>query len=80
MLTPWQERPLADLLAEFELDGLPEFPFQTDGWSGARFSAIDRGTDQFVLKRTSLAVDWIAAATHDSSIREACSRGGDQRR
>jgi len=81
VLTPWQERPLADLLAEFELDGLPEFPFQTDGWSGARFSAIDRGTDQFVLKRTSLAVDWIAAATNDNSIREAslaaATSGGD---
>ena len=81
MLTPWQERPLADLLAEFQLDGLPEFPFQTDGWSGASFSAIDRGTDQFVLKRTSLAVDWIAAATHDTSIREAslaaATSGGD---
>lgn len=72
MLTSWQERPLADLLAEHELDGLPEFPFQTDGWSGAAFSAIDRGTDQFVLKRTSLAVDWIAAATNDIALREAC--------
>jgi hypothetical protein len=72
VLTPWQERPLADLLAEYDLDGLPEFPFQTDGWSGARFSAIDRGTDQFVLKRTSRALDWIAAATLDTSIREAC--------
>jgi Phosphotransferase enzyme family len=71
VLTSWQERTLADLLAEHELDGLPEFPFQTDGWSGARFSAIDRGTDQFVLKRTSLATDWIAAATLDTSIREA---------
>jgi hypothetical protein len=71
VLTPWQERPLVDLLAAFELDGLPEFPFQTDGWSGARFSAIDRGTDQFVLKRTSLAIDWIAAATHDAAMREA---------
>jgi hypothetical protein len=71
VLRRWQERPLADLLAEFELDGLPEFPFQTDGWSGARFSAIDRGTDQFVLKRTSPAVDWIATATGDTSIREA---------
>ena len=72
MLTSWQERPLADLLAEHELAGLPEFPFRTDGWSGAQFSAIDRGTDQFVLKRTSLATDWIAAATLDASIREAC--------
>jgi hypothetical protein len=71
VLTRWQDRPLPDLLAEFELDGLPEFPFTTDGWSGARFTSIDRGTDQFVLKRTSLAMDWIAAATRDTSIREA---------
>jgi Phosphotransferase enzyme family len=71
VLTPWQDRPLPDLLAEFELDGLPEFPFSTDGWSGAQFTSIDRGTDQFVLKRTSLAMDWIAAATRDTSIREA---------
>ena len=71
MLTRWQERPLSDLLAEYELDGLPEFPFSTDGWSGARFTSIDRGTDQFVLKRTSLASDWIAAATRDVAIREA---------
>jgi phosphotransferase family enzyme len=72
VLTPWQKRPLSDLLAEHELDGLPEFPFPTDGWSGATFSSIDRGTDQYVLKRTALAVDWIAAATRDDSIREAC--------
>jgi hypothetical protein len=71
VLTPWQERPLTDLLAEHNLVGYPEFPFSTDGWSGARFSVIDRATDQFVLKRTSLATDWIAAATQDTSIREA---------
>jgi len=71
VLTPWQERPLADLLAEHDLAGYPEFPFSTDGWSGARFSVVDRATDQLVLKRTSLAIDWIAAATLDTSIREA---------
>jgi aminoglycoside phosphotransferase (APT) family kinase protein len=72
VLTAWQERPLADLLAEHGLDGFPEFPFSTDGWSGAMFSVIDRATDQFVLKRTSVARDWIAAATRDTSLREAC--------
>jgi hypothetical protein len=71
VLTPWQAVSIETLLVEHGLDGLPEFPFSTDGWSGATFSTIDRGTDQFVLKRTSLAVDWIAAATRDVSIREA---------
>jgi Phosphotransferase enzyme family len=72
VLRAWQDRPFADLLEELELDGYPEFPFSTDGWSGARFATIDRATDQFVVKRTSLATDWIAAATLDTTIREAC--------
>ena len=70
MLTPWAV-PFERLLAEHGLSGLPEREFPTDGWSGARFSTIERGRDRFVIKRTSLAGDWIAAATDDVSIREA---------
>ena len=72
MLTPWQRESFDDLLAGHGLAGLPEREFPTDGWSGARFSMIERARDRFVIKRTSLATDWIAAATLDSSIREAC--------
>lgn len=71
MLTPpWQQIPFESLLAEHGLGGLPEHDFPTDGWSGARFSMIERGRDRFVIKRTSPATDWIAAATDDRFIRE----------
>ncbi|HEX5014509.1 MAG TPA: phosphotransferase [Candidatus Limnocylindrales bacterium] len=71
MLTPWQHVPFQSLLAEHGLAGLPEREFPTDGWSGARFSLIERGRDRFVIKRTSPAIDWIAAATEDHFVREA---------
>ena len=71
MLAPWQQIPFESLLAEHGLSGLPEREFPTDGWSGARFSMIERGRDRFVIKRTSLTTDWIAAATDDHFIREA---------
>ena len=71
MLTPWQQIPLESLLAEHGLAGLPERDFPTDGWSGARFSMIERGDVRYVIKRTSLATDWIAAATDDVHLREA---------
>ena len=70
----WRTRSLADLLAEHGLTGLPEHEFPTDGWSGARFTSIERPGDppeRFVIKRTSPSVDWIAAATDDTTIREA---------
>ena len=70
----WRTRALPDLLAEHGLAGLPEHEFPTDGWSGARFTSISRPGDppeRFVIKRTSPAVDWIAAATNDTTIREA---------
>jgi hypothetical protein len=53
--------------------GKPEEPFQNDGWSGASLSLLRRGGgDRFVLKRDSLARDWIARATNDGPIlREA---------
>jgi hypothetical protein len=72
VLTPWERVPFESLLAEHDLAGRPEREFPTDGWSGARFSMIERGRDRFVIKRTSRATDWIAAATDDVSLREAC--------
>lgn len=71
MLTPWQRVPFESLLAEHGLAGLPERHFPTDGWSGARFTMIERGRDRFVIKRTSPEIDWIAAATEDHFVREA---------
>jgi hypothetical protein len=68
----WRTRPLSELLAEHDLDLLPEHDFPTDGWSGARFSLIERDDRRFVLKRTSPRVDWIAVATRDDQTREAC--------
>jgi hypothetical protein len=62
---------LKELLRTLDAEDLPERPFPTDGWSGAAFSAIDRGGDRLVLKRTSPARDWIVRATGDSRIREA---------
>jgi hypothetical protein len=71
VLAPWQQIPFESLLAEHGLSSLPEREFPNDGWSGARFSMIERGNDRFVIKRTSTATDWIAAATDDHFIREA---------
>jgi hypothetical protein len=72
VLTNWQQVPFESLLPAWGLSGLPEREFPTDGWSGARFSLIQNGNVRFVVKRTSLARDWIAAATNDHSLREAC--------
>jgi hypothetical protein len=70
-VTSWRDHSLADLLADFDLSGAPEQPFPTDGWSGSTFSALERGGERFVLKRTSAARDWIVRATRDDAIREA---------
>src|SRR6185503_7956195 len=50
-----------------------EEPFPNDGWSGASMTLLRRGGgDRFVLKRDSLARDWIARATGDGPVlREA---------
>ena len=75
---PRQLPRLRDLLEELGIAGLPEREFPTDGWSGARFSTIERPASdgrprtRFVLKRTSPEIDWIAAATNDLEAREAC--------
>ncbi len=64
--------PLADVLTAHDLAGIAEEPFPNDGWSGARLTRLTRGDERFVLKRDSLAADWIARATHDGPIlREA---------
>ena len=65
--------PLADVLARHGLAGTPEEPFPNDGWSGASLSLLRRAEgERFVLKRDSLARDWIARATADGPLlREA---------
>ena len=73
----WRAWTLSDLLDVHGLAGLREQAFPTDGWSGARFSMIERpassghGPERFVIKRTSTVIDWIAAETRDVSLREA---------
>ena len=66
-------RSIRDLLRDHGLDGVPEEPFPNDGWSGASMTLLRRGGgDRFVLKRDSLATDWIARATGDGPVlREA---------
>jgi hypothetical protein len=68
----WRTRSLSDLLAAHGLEGVPEEPYPTDGWSGATFTLLRRSpSERYVLKRDSLALDWIARATHDTDLREA---------
>jgi hypothetical protein len=64
---------IRDLLRDHGLDGIREEPFPNDGWSGASMTLLRRGGgDRFVLKRDSLARDWIARATNDGPVlREA---------
>ena len=67
-----RDRTLLDLLTEHGLELLPEHDFPNDGWSGATFtSLLDEYGRRFVLKRTSLARDWIARSTRDDDLREA---------
>ncbi len=64
--------PLADVLRRHSLEGVIEEPFPNDGWSGASLTLLRRRADRFVLKRDSLARDWIARSTADGPIlREA---------
>lgn len=67
----WRDRSLTELLGSHALGGLAEEPFPTDGWSGATFTSIRRGSERFVVKRTSAARDWIVRATGDHDLREA---------
>lgn len=76
----WRDRSLPDLLAGAGLEFAIERDFPTDGWSGATFTRLEHPDGRrFVLKRTSLARDWIARATHDATLREAwlAGRGRD---
>jgi thiamine kinase-like enzyme len=64
--------PLAEVLRRHGLAGKREHPFSNDGWSGASLTTLSRGSDRFILKRDSLARDWIAQATADGpTLREA---------
>jgi hypothetical protein len=64
--------PLAELLERYGLTGVPETPFQADGWSGARLARLERADGaSFVIKRDSLELDWIARTTADApALRE----------
>lgn len=64
---------LAELLAAHGLTGIAEEPIPNDGWSGARLTRLTREDGaRFVIKRDSLALDWIARATGDlPELREA---------
>ena len=71
MVVGWRDRTLLELLTEHGLELSPEHAFPTDGWSGATFTGlVDPVGRHFVLKRTSLATDWIARATRDDDLRE----------
>jgi hypothetical protein len=72
-VSPTDLEPLADVLYRNGLAGVSEEPFPNDGWSGASLRLLRRDDGQrFVLKRDSLARDWIARATLDGPIlREA---------
>jgi Phosphotransferase enzyme family len=65
--------PLAEILAGHDLTGVAEEPLETDGWSGARMTRLQRPDGaRFVVKRDSLALDWIARETGDvPGLREA---------
>jgi hypothetical protein len=64
--------PLAEVLRRNGLTGRPEHPFPNDGWSGAAMTQLRHGSQRFVLKRDSVAQDWIAQATADGPVlREA---------
>ncbi len=64
---------LDDLLREHGLEGVAEEPMRHDGWSGAAMTRLTRGDGaRFVIKRDSLARDWIARTTRDHpDLREA---------
>ena len=61
---------VASMLRAHGINGA-EQPFPSaDGYSGARFSAVMRGQERFVLKRIT-ADDWPLADVHDPDYREA---------
>ena len=71
-MSPGDLPALAEVLRRNGLAGKREHPFPNDGWSGASMTLLHRGSERFVLKRDSLAADWIARATNDGPVlREA---------
>jgi hypothetical protein len=63
---------LGSLLDQHRLASGAEEPLEHDGWSGARLTRLTRADgERFILKRDSLALDWIARATDDTQLREA---------
>jgi aminoglycoside phosphotransferase (APT) family kinase protein len=63
---------LPELLARHGIEPSTEEPFPNDGWSGATMTRLRDGAGRgYVLKRDSLAADWIARATNDTSLRES---------
>ena len=66
-------RAIDHVLRDNGLEGIQEEPFPNDGWSGASLTRLRRGDGyRFILKRDSLARDWIARATNDGPLlREA---------
>jgi hypothetical protein len=64
--------PLHEVLAARGIDPATEEPFPNDGWSGAQLTRLRRDDETFILRRDSLARDWIARATNDGAVlREA---------
>jgi hypothetical protein len=65
--------PLAEVLGAHGLTGAAEEPLQTDGWSGAQMTRLERSDGaRFVVKRDGLRLDWIARETGDvPELREA---------
>lgn len=62
---------LEAILDRYGLADVAEEPFRHDGWSGARLTRLTRADGElFILKRDSLALDWIARATDDTQLRE----------
>ena len=72
---------LASVLEVHGLAGVREEPMEHDGWSGAELTRLTRSDGaRFVLKRDSLARDWIGRVTGDvADLREALFVHADPR-
>ena len=60
--------PFADVLRRHGPEGVAESPFPNDGWSGARLALREARGSRFVIKRDSLAWDWIARSTLEAIV------------
>jgi hypothetical protein len=62
---------LGSVLEAYGLAGVREEPLEHDGWSGALLTTLTREDGgRFVLKRDSVARDWIARVTDDAGLRD----------